>query len=132
MIPRYTRPEMSRIWTDENKFAIWLRVEVLACEALHRLGDIPAEDLKRIQKRAKFDVKRIDEIEREVNHDVIAFLTCVAEYVGPSARYIRHGSRRAMPHHENQYTRQYGHPSPPRAVHTPPHVCAPCTDKRYP
>ncbi len=91
MIPRYTRPEMSRIWTDENKFAIWLRVEVLACEALHRLGDIPAEDLKRIQKRAKFDVKRIDEIEREVNHDVIAFLTCVAEYVGPSARYIHKG-----------------------------------------
>ncbi len=91
MIPRYSRPEMSRIWTDENKFAIWLRVEVLACEALHKLGDIPAADLQRIQKRAKFDVARIDEIEREVNHDVIAFLTNVAEYVGPSARFIHKG-----------------------------------------
>ncbi len=91
MIPRYSRPEMSRIWTDENKFAIWLRVEVLACEALHQLGAIPADDLKRIQKRAKFDVARIDEIEREVNHDVIAFLTNVAEYVGPSARFIHKG-----------------------------------------
>lgn len=91
MIPRYTRPEMDRIWTDENKFAIWLRVEVLACEALHKLGDIPAADLKRIQKRASFDVARIDEIEREVNHDVIAFLTCVAERVGPSARFIHKG-----------------------------------------
>ena len=91
MIPRYSRPEMSRIWTDENKFSIWLRVEVLACEALHRLGDVPAADLQRIRKRAKFDVARIDEIEREVNHDVIAFLTCVAEYVGPSARFIHKG-----------------------------------------
>lgn len=91
MIPRYTRPEMDRIWTDENKFSIWLRVEVLACEALHKLGDIPAADLKRIQKRAAFDVARIDEIEREVNHDVIAFLTCVAEHVGPSARFIHKG-----------------------------------------
>ena len=91
MIPRYARPEMSRIWTDENKFAIWLRVEVLACEALHQLGQIPADDLKRIQKKAKFDVARINEIEREVNHDVIAFLTCVAEYVGSSARYIHKG-----------------------------------------
>ncbi len=91
MIPRYTRPEMSRIWTDENRFAIWLRVEVLACEALSRLGHIPAADLRRIQKRARFDVKRIDAIERKVNHDVIAFLTCVAEYVGPSARFIHKG-----------------------------------------
>lgn len=91
MIPRYSRPEMSRIWTDENKFSIWLKVEVLACEALNRLGQIPDEDLTRIQRKAKFDVARIDEIEREVNHDVIAFLTCVAEYVGPSARYIHKG-----------------------------------------
>lgn len=91
MIPRYARPEMSRIWTDENKFSIWLKVEVLACEAQHKLGRIPADDLKRIQRKAKFDVARIEEIEREVNHDVIAFLTCVAEYVGPSARYIHKG-----------------------------------------
>lgn len=91
MIPRYSRPEMSRIWTDENKFSIWLKVEVLACEALNRLGLIPDADLQRIQRLAKFDVARIDEIEREVNHDVIAFLTCVAEFVGPSARYIHRG-----------------------------------------
>ncbi len=91
MIPRYTRPAMAAIWTDENKFSIWLKIEILACEALHRLGQVPAADLQRIQRRARFDVKRIDEIEREVNHDVIAFLTNVAEHVGPSSRYIHKG-----------------------------------------
>lgn len=91
MIPRYTRPEMAAIWTDENKFGVWLKIEVLACEAMNQLGQIPTADLKRIQKRAKFEVKRIDEIEREVNHDVIAFLTNVAEHVGPSSRYIHKG-----------------------------------------
>ena len=91
MIPRYTRPAMAAIWTDENKFSIWLKIEVLACEALSRLGQVPTADLKRIQQRARFEVKRIDEIEREVNHDVIAFLTNVAEHVGPSARYIHKG-----------------------------------------
>jgi adenylosuccinate lyase len=91
MIPRYARPEMSRIWTDENKFAIWLKVELLACEAQNRLGQIPDADMARIRTRARFDVKRIEEIEREVHHDVIAFLTCVAEHVGPSARYIHKG-----------------------------------------
>ncbi len=91
MISRYTRPEMGAIWTDENKFRIWLDIEVLACEAQHRLGVIPAADLKRIQKKAGFDVKRIDAIEREVNHDVIAFLTSVAEHVGPSSRFIHKG-----------------------------------------
>ena len=82
---------MAAIWTDENKFSVWLKIEVLACEALHRLGQVPAADLKRIQQRAKFEVTRIDEIEREVNHDVIAFLTNVAEHVGPSSRYIHKG-----------------------------------------
>lgn len=91
MIPRYTRPEMARIWTDENKFSIWLQIEILACAAQHRLGQVPAADLARIRKRARFNAKRIDAIEREVNHDVIAFLTSVAEYVGPSARYIHKG-----------------------------------------
>ena len=91
MIPRYTRPAMAAIWTDENKFSIWLKIEVLACEAQHRLGVVPAADLKRIQQRARFEVKRIDEIEREVNHDVIAFLTNVAEHVGPSSRFIHKG-----------------------------------------
>lgn len=91
MIPRYTRPEMAAIWTDENKFSIWLQVELLACEAMHKLGHIPAADLQRIKKRADFSVDRILEIEEEVHHDVIAFLTCVAEHVGPSSRFIHKG-----------------------------------------
>ena len=91
MIPRYTRPEMARIWTDENKFSIWLKIEVLACEAMNKLGKVPTADLRNIKRKAKFNVARIDEIEREVNHDVIAFLTNVAEYVGPSSRFIHKG-----------------------------------------
>jgi len=91
MIPRYSRPEMAAIWSDENKYRTWLRVEVLACEAMNKLGAVPDADLKRIQQRADFRVERIDEIEKEVDHDVIAFLTNVAEYVGPSARYIHKG-----------------------------------------
>ena len=91
MIPRYTRPEMGNIWTDEHKYRTWLAVEVLACEAMNKKGIVPDADLKRIQKRANFSVERIDEIEKEVNHDVIAFLTNVNEYVGPSGRYIHKG-----------------------------------------
>ncbi|MBU1692826.1 MAG: adenylosuccinate lyase [Verrucomicrobia bacterium] len=91
MIPRYTRPEMGAIWTDENRFDIWLEIELLACEAMHELGQVPAADLKRIRARAKFDPRRIAEIERKVNHDVIAFLTDVAEHVGPSARFLHKG-----------------------------------------
>ena len=91
MISRYTRPEMGALWTDENRFNIWLEIELLACEAMHELGQVPAADLKRIRARAKFDPRRIAEIERKVNHDVIAFLTNVAEHVGPSARFIHKG-----------------------------------------
>ncbi|MDA1044299.1 MAG: adenylosuccinate lyase [Verrucomicrobia bacterium] len=91
MIPRYTRPEIGDIWADENKFRIWLQIEILACEAMHKLGNVPKADLDRIKKRAHFDVARILEIEAEVNHDVIAFLTNVAEFVGPSARFIHRG-----------------------------------------
>ncbi len=91
MIPRYTRPEMGNIWADENKFAVWLRIEILACEAMHKLGIVPAADLKRIKDRAAFSVKRINQIEAKVNHDVIAFLTNVAEHVGPSSRFIHRG-----------------------------------------
>jgi adenylosuccinate lyase len=91
MIPRYTRPEMGAIWADENKFAVWLKIELLACEAMHKLGIVPAADLRRIKSRAAFNVKRIDRIEAKVNHDVIAFLTNVAEYVGPSSRFIHRG-----------------------------------------
>ena len=91
MIPRYTRPEIGNIWEDENKFRIWLNIEILACEAMHELGVVPAADLKRIKSRAAFSVKRINQIEAKVNHDVIAFLTNVAEHVGPSSRFIHRG-----------------------------------------
>jgi len=91
MIPRYTRPELGAIWSDENKFRIWLKIEILACEAMHKLGVVPAADLRRIRERAAFNVKRINRIEAKVNHDVIAFLTNVAEHVGPSSRYIHRG-----------------------------------------
>ena len=91
MIPRYSLPEMSAIWEPENKFKIWLKIEVLACEALAKKGEIPRSALKDIQTKSRFNVERIDEIEREVKHDVIAFLTCVAEHVGDSARFMHMG-----------------------------------------
>ena len=91
MISRYSLPEMSSIWEPENKFKIWLKVEILACEALAKKGEIPKSALKDIQTKSQFNVDRIDEIEREVKHDVIAFLTCVAEHVGESARYMHMG-----------------------------------------
>ena len=78
---------MRQIWTDENKFRIWLEIEILACEA----RKIPARDLSTIRQRAKFSVERINEIEKTTNHDVIAFLTCVAENVGPASRHIHEG-----------------------------------------
>ncbi|MBA3027333.1 MAG: adenylosuccinate lyase [Desulfobacteraceae bacterium] len=91
MIKRYTRKEMAAIWTDENKYRTWLQVEVLACEAMAKIGKIPQEALKTIQAKADFSVGRIDEIEAETKHDVIAFLTSVAEFVGPDSRYIHMG-----------------------------------------
>jgi adenylosuccinate lyase len=91
MILRYTRPEMGTIWSDENRFAVWLKIELLACEAMNKLGVVPVADLKRIKARAAFSVKRINKIEAKVNHDVIAFLTNVAEHVGPSSRFIHRG-----------------------------------------
>ncbi len=91
MIDRYSRQEMSRIWTLENKFRAWLKVEVAVCEAWHRLGRVPASDMEEIRKRADFDVDRILSLEEETKHDVIAFLTSVEEKVGPSARFIHLG-----------------------------------------
>ena len=91
MIDRYSRKEISDIWTLENKFKIWLDIEIAACEANAQLGIIPQEDLKSIKEKARFTVARIEEIENQVHHDVIAFLTCVSEYVGPSSRYIHYG-----------------------------------------
>ncbi len=91
MIPRYARREMSAIWEPANRFALWLKIELLVCEAWTAQGQIPADALAEITAKASFDVARIDAIEREVKHDVIAFLTAVAERVGPAARYIHLG-----------------------------------------
>jgi adenylosuccinate lyase len=91
MIPRYTREEISSIWSDENKFKIWLEIEILACEAQNKLGLIPDSSLKNIKAKAKFNVKRILKIEETVKHDVIAFLTNVAEYVGIDSRFVHMG-----------------------------------------
>ncbi len=91
MIERYSRPEMAKIWEVENKYKCWLEVEKAACRAHNKLGNIPDDALAEIETKADFDVKRIDEIEEEVKHDMIAFLTSVAEYVGESSRYIHMG-----------------------------------------
>ncbi|GBD86381.1 adenylosuccinate lyase [bacterium BMS3Abin03] len=91
MIERYTLPEMGKIWQDEFKFSTWLKIEILACEARAELGEIPKKDVDTIKAKAKFDVKRILEIEETTKHDVIAFLTNVAEYVGPASRHIHYG-----------------------------------------
>ena len=91
MIPRYTRPEMAAIWSPESKFGIWLEIETLAAEAMEQKGLIPEGVSAAVRERAAFDVDRIDEIEREVKHDVIAFLTNVAEHVGDEARFLHKG-----------------------------------------
>jgi adenylosuccinate lyase len=91
MIPRYSRPEMARLWSDENRFATWLEVEIASTEVLVERGVVPKEALAAIKERARFDVRRIEEIEREVQHDVIAFVSCVAESVGPEGRWLHYG-----------------------------------------
>ena len=91
MIERYTRPEMGRIWELENRFAKWLEVEIVACEAMAEEGLIPRASFENIRNKAGFSVERILEIEEETKHDVIAFLTNVAEYVGPDSRFIHLG-----------------------------------------
>ncbi len=91
MIPRYTRPDMGRIWSDENRFRTWLTVEVAATETLADAGMVPKDAARAIRKRADFDLQRIHEIEAEVRHDVIAFTTAVAEIVGPEARWFHYG-----------------------------------------
>ena len=91
MIPRYSRKEISEIWKPKNKFKIWLKIEILICEALNKLGKVPTKSLKVIKEKAKFDEKRIDEIEKDVKHDVIAFLTNLAENIGEESRFIHQG-----------------------------------------
>ncbi len=91
MIARYTRPEMGRIWSEENGFQKWLEVEILAAEAMAQLGKIPKAAIARIRKKARFEIKRIRAIEAEVKHEIIAFLSSVAEFVGDDARYLHLG-----------------------------------------
>jgi len=91
MIERYTRPEMSAIWSDNNRFQAWLEVEILACEAWSELGVIPREDVEKIRKNAKIDVARIHEIEEETRHDVVAFTRQVAETLGPESKWVHYG-----------------------------------------
>ena len=91
MISRYSRPEMARIWSDENRFGAWLRVEIAATEVLVEQGAVPKEALEAIRSRARFDVARIEEIEKEVQHDVIAFVSNVAESVGAEGRWLHFG-----------------------------------------
>jgi adenylosuccinate lyase len=91
MIPRYSRPEMTRIWEPENRFRIWFEIEAHACDAQAEMGVIPKEAAKAVWEKGKFEIARIDEIERETKHDVIAFLTNLAEHVGPPARFVHQG-----------------------------------------
>ena len=94
MIPRYSRPEMVKIWAPETRFRIWFEIEAHACDALAEIGVIPKESAKAIWEKAgdvTFDVARIDAIEKVTKHDVIAFLTHLAEFIGPDARFVHHG-----------------------------------------
>src|SRR6188474_2687690 len=91
MIPRYSRPEMARIWEPENKFRIWFEIEAHACDAQAELGVIPRSAAETVWQKGKFDIDRIDEIERETKHDVIAFLTHLAEIIGADARFVHQG-----------------------------------------
>ena len=91
MIERYSLSPMRDLWTDQARFETWLKVEVLACEAMATLGQVPADALVEIKQRARFDVDRIHEIEATTHHDVVAFITCVAENIGPAGRFVHMG-----------------------------------------
>src|SRR6266702_8651787 len=94
MIPRYSRPEMVALWEPQTRFKIWFEIEAHACDALAEIGVIPKESAKNIWEKAghvTFDVARIDEIERVTKHDVIAFLTHLAEFIGPDSRFVHQG-----------------------------------------
>ena len=91
MIERYTLPRMRQVWEPENKFNKWLAIEILACEALAEMGEVPGKAVAVIKERASFDIERINQIELDVKHDVIAFLTSVSERGGDEARYLHMG-----------------------------------------
>ena len=91
MIPRYSRPEMAAIWSEKHRLGVMLEIELLACEAMAELGQVPAEAARICREKADFDLERVAELEKTVKHDVIAFLTNVGEYVGPEARFLHKG-----------------------------------------
>ena len=91
MIPRYNRPKIESIWSDENKYLIWTEIECLIAEQLASLGKIPKEAAKEIRKKAKFNVEEINEIEKETKHDVIAYINNISSYIGKSAKYFHYG-----------------------------------------
>ena len=91
MIPRYSRKQMTDIWEEKNRFEIWVKIEISALEAMEELGTVPKGTAEKVDKNAKFDVDRINEIEKEIKHDVLAFLTNLAENVGPESRFIHQG-----------------------------------------
>ncbi|MDK6805793.1 adenylosuccinate lyase [Aerococcus sp. UMB7834] len=91
MIPRYTRPEMGQVWSDDNRYQCWLEVEILAAEAWAELGEIPREDVQKIRAKATFDIDRIQEIEAQTRHDVVAFTRCVSESLGEERKWVHYG-----------------------------------------
>ena len=91
MIPRYTNPEMGAIWSDQRRYETWLEVELAAADAMADAGVIPADAARELRAGARFDIARIEEIERTTQHDVIAFTTAVAEHAGPAARWLHFG-----------------------------------------
>ena len=91
MIPRYARPDMTALWEAKSRFSIWLEIETHALDAMVKLGIVPEAAARAVREKGGFDVERIDEIEREVKHDVIAFLTSLSEHVGPEARFVHQG-----------------------------------------
>jgi adenylosuccinate lyase len=91
MIPRYSRPAMTALWEPENRFRIWFDIEAHACDALAEAGIIPKSAARTIREKGKFEIERIDAIEREIHHDVVAFLTNLAEHIGPDARFLHQG-----------------------------------------
>jgi len=91
MIPRYSLPGMADVWSEQNKFDKWLEIEILACQAQSELGNIPHSALLKIKRKARFDVRRIEQIEEKTKHDVIAFLTNLSENIGPDSKYVHLG-----------------------------------------
>ena len=91
MIPRYSRPEMSKIWELKNKFKIWVEIECHASDAMAKFGYIPKTAALNIRKKSKFDIKKIEKIEKKVKHDLIAFLTNLSENIGESSRFLHQG-----------------------------------------